>query len=70
MCTHACRYQVSDPLELELQMVVSHPTEVLRIEFRTSGRVEVISTTETALTPWKKKKTIKKQLTELGGKFL
>lgn len=55
MCTHACRYQVSDPLELELQMVVSHPTEVLRIEFRTSGKVEVISTTETSLTPWGKK---------------
>lgn len=47
--------KVSDPLELELQMVVSHPTEVLRIEFRTSGKVEVISTTETSLTPWGKK---------------
>lgn len=46
---------MSDPLELELQMVVSHPTEVLRIEFRTSGKVEVISTTETSLTPWEKK---------------
>lgn len=59
MCAHACRYQVSDPLELELHMVVSHPTEVLGSEFRTSGRAEVISTTETFLKKKKKLKTIK-----------
>lgn len=47
MCAHRCcqgQQKASDPLELELQAVVSHPVCMLATELRSSARVRLLAT--------------------------
>ena len=45
LSSHRGRKRASDPLELELQVIVSYPMRMLRIELRSSARIEMFPIT-------------------------